>query len=222
MLKITNLTKTFKEHKVLNEINLCVESGEIIGLAGSSGSGKSTLLRCIQKLDVPDSGIIESTDTVGFMFQDFQLFPHFTVLENVIYSPKINKNNGYLEEGREILSKLNMEHRLNHYPSQLSGGQKQRVALARTMMMKPSILLCDEPTSGLDLVTIDDVVKLLKDALSISKMSMILASHDLDFLTKISSRIVILKGGKIVCEVDSVDGYDINNLKKYFSICISK
>ena len=217
MLKITDLVKIFKEHKVLDNVNLQVGIGEIIGLAGSSGSGKSTLLRCIQKLEAVESGTIESTEVSGFMFQDFQLFPNFTVLENVIYSPKINKNPNYLQEGMDILSKLNMEHRLSHYPSQLSGGQKQRVALARTMMMKPSILLCDEPTSGLDLATIDDVVRLLKDALSISKVAMILASHDLDFLTKISNRIVVLKGGKIVFEARAVDGYKIDELKSFFS-----
>ena len=141
-------------------------------------------MRCIQGLEEINSGSIKKSGDSGFIFQDFQLFPHLTVLENVIYAVKLTKQNKN---------------------SQLSGGQKQRVALARAMMMKPEILLCDEPTSGLDLATIDDVVILLKEAMTISRMSMIIASHDLDFLTRIADDILVLKSGKIVIEMKDFD-----------------
>lgn len=216
MLKIINLTKAFNDQIILNNINLSVGIGEIIGLAGSSGSGKSTLLRCIQKLEIPNSGKVNLDGLSGFMFQDFQLFPHLTVLENIVYAPKINKRENYSNKAKELLQKLNIDHRANHYPSQLSGGQKQRVALARAIIMMPSILLCDEPTSGLDLATIDDVVKLLKDAMTLTKMSIIIASHDLDFLTRIADRIIVLKSGSIVFEVKEVNEDMIPVLKKFY------
>jgi polar amino acid transport system ATP-binding protein len=151
------------------------------------------------------------------MFQDFQLFPHMTVLENVTYSPKILKNNPhYHEEAIDILSKLNLSHRLNHYPSQLSGGQKQRVALARTLITKPKILLCDEPTSGLDIATIDDVISLLKNISIEMNMTTIIASHDLDFLSHIANRILVLKEGIIVADINTKTEDNIVNFLKTF------
>jgi polar amino acid transport system ATP-binding protein len=217
MLKITNLSKQFHKHDILKNINIEIKSNEIIGLAGASGSGKSTLLRCIQKLETQDNGTIETNDTSGFMFQDFQLFPHMTVLQNVTYSPKILKNNeNYQTEAIKILEKLNLSHRLNNYPSQLSGGQKQRVALARTLMIKPKILLCDEPTSGLDVATIDEVISLLKNISKEMGMTTIIASHDLDFLSKIANRILVLKEGVIVNDIDVEKTPNVIDLLKTF------
>ena len=217
MLIIKNLSKKFNGHQVLKDINIEIKNNEIIGLAGASGSGKSTLLRCIQKLEIPDFGAIKINEKSGFMFQDFQLFPHMTVLENITYSPKILKNNpDYLKDTMNILEKLNISDKLNNYPSQLSGGQKQRVALARALINKPKILLCDEPTSGLDVATIDDIVDLLKNISIEMNMTTIIASHDLDFLSKIADKILILKRGVIIKNINTKTTENLVNLLKTF------
>ena len=217
MLTIKNLSKKFNNHEILKNINIEIKNNEIIGLAGPSGSGKSTLLRCIQKLETPDFGIIEMNEKSGFMFQDFQLFPHMTVLENITYSMKILKNNpNYLEETIVLLEKLGLSEKLHNYPSELSGGQKQRVALARTLISKPTILLCDEPTSGLDIATIDDVVDLLKNISVEIDMKIIIASHDLDFLSKSADRILILKYGIIAADINTKQTKNLVDLLKTF------
>ena len=198
MLEIVKASKSFNELTVLNNINLTVEKGKIIGLAGPSGSGKSTLLRCIQRLEEFDSGVINSSGTSGFMFQDFQLFPHMTVMENLTYAP--NKN-GNLKENKiqayKLLSKLRIESKESSFPHELSGGQKQRVALARSLMMSPSLLLCDEPTSGLDQGTVSEVVTLLKSVRDMG-ITMVISSHDLNFLSQIADETISLEKGKIV------------------------
>lgn len=202
MLKISNLYKQFGDVAVLNNVNLEIKPGSILGLAGPSGGGKSTLLRCLQKLEKIDAGNIECKGKTGFMFQDFQLFPHMTVLQNIVYAPKLkNKTNAIQEKAISLLQNLSIESKLDHFPHQLSGGQKQRVALARSLMMEPEYLFCDEPTSGLDVATTQDVVTLLDSVRSMG-VTMIIASHDLDFLTKIADRIVILKQGIIALDVD--------------------
>lgn len=217
MLNIYNANKIFNDVPVLEDINLHIKKSTIVGLAGSSGSGKSTLLRCIQNLEKLDSGVIESSGKCGFMFQDFQLFPHMTVMQNLVYAPKIkNKNKDYDHDAQRILENLGIAHKAHEYPGKLSGGQKQRVALARSLMMRPDIMLCDEPTSGLDVATTMDVVALLKSVRDMGT-TMVIASHDLDFLTKISDRIVLLKAGKILVDVQLGEVEDpINYLKKYY------
>lgn len=201
MLHIKNACKTFGSLQVLNNISLSLDTQQILGLAGPSGSGKSTLLRCIQKLDNLDSGKIDFAGTSGFMFQDFQLFPHMTVMENLTYAPSLkNKTRNHEQEAQQLLSSLGIADKACAYPMQLSGGQKQRVALARSLMMHPSLLLCDEPTSGLDLATIDEVVALLNSVKAMG-VTMIIASHDLDFLTKMTDRLLILKGGHLIADV---------------------
>ena len=201
MLKISNISKKFGDIKVLDDISLEVEKSSILGLAGPSGGGKSTLLRCLQRLEMPDSGVIDYDSKTAFMFQDFQLFPHISVIENLTYAPAIhNKNLNHIIKANELLDQLGIAEKANEYPHNLSGGQKQRVALARSLMIEPEVLLCDEPTSGLDVSTIMDVVNLLKSIRSLD-VTMIIASHDLDFLTKISDRIVLLKEGKIIVDI---------------------
>lgn len=201
MLNITQACKVFGSIQVLNQINLKINPNTIVGLAGSSGSGKSTLLRCIQGLELLDSGTIKCAGKSGFMFQDFQLFPHMTVLQNLIYAPKLqNKNFNHEEKANQLLETLGIANKINFYPHQLSGGQKQRVALARSLMMNPSLLLCDEPTSGLDMATIDEVIKLLY-AVKTLGVTMIIASHDLTFLTKVADRLIVLKEGKLITEI---------------------
>jgi polar amino acid transport system ATP-binding protein len=225
MLKIHDVCKTFREAKVLDHVSMEIEKSSIFGLAGPSGSGKSTLLRCIQQLETPDHGSIECDGKTGFMFQDFQLFPHMTVLKNLLYATQFiadrdgrrkKSPNDYLQIARDVLKNLGIGEKEQAYPVSLSGGQKQRVALARSLMIKPDILLCDEPTSGLDVATIHDVVQLLK---SINKtgVTMIIASHDLDFLTQISDRIVLLKDGKIAVDINVKQQPDpIKHLKRYY------
>jgi len=217
MLTIDKLHKTFNNHTILNGIDLKVPSGSILGLAGPSGSGKSTLLRIIQGLDSIDQGTITCKGTVCFMFQDFQLFPHMNVMQNIIYAPSIrNPGHDYKKEAQKLLAKLGIDSKADSFPSKLSGGQKQRVALARSLIMKPDLLLCDEPTSGLDVATIDEVVELLKSVCG-NNMSMIIASHDLDFLTKIADRIIVLKEGNIAADIEpSKSKNPISQLKEYY------
>ena len=162
MLVINQGCKYFGSLPVLDNINLTIQAQTVLGLAGPSGSGKSTLLRCIQKLETLDSGMIDVSGKSGFMFQDFQLFPHMTVMQNLVYAPSLqNKIFNHEEQAQGLLLSLGINDKATAYPHQLSGGQKQRVALARSLMMKPNLLLCDEPTSGLDLATIDEVISLL-------------------------------------------------------------
>lgn len=204
MLKLENVNKVFGHTMVLDHIDLHIAKSSIVGLAGPSGSGKSTLLRCIQKLESINSGSIhiEGNAKSGFMFQDFQLFPHMTVLENLIYAPKLkNPKIDHTVQARALLNNLGISHKANAYTASLSGGQKQRVALARSLMMHPEVLLCDEPTSGLDIATTQDVVALLSSVRDMG-VTMVIASHDLDFLSKIADRIVLLKQGKIVVDIE--------------------
>ncbi|MDR2794558.1 MAG: ATP-binding cassette domain-containing protein [Holosporaceae bacterium] len=217
MLKVSNIRKQFNETLVLDNASFSVKKSDIVGLAGPSGGGKSTLLRCIQKLDTPDSGSIECNGRVGFMFQDFQLFPHLTVLENLTYAPSLKeKKQNHLQHAHDMLKNLGIASKANTYPRHLSGGQKQRVALARSLMIKPDILLCDEPTSGLDVATTTDVVTLLESVCEMG-VTMVIASHDLDFLTKISDRIILLNGGKIVVDIQPQQLDDpVDYLKKYY------
>ncbi|MDR0753657.1 MAG: ATP-binding cassette domain-containing protein [Holosporaceae bacterium] len=217
MLNISNIHKSFNGVKILDGITVYISKSKVFGLAGPSGSGKSTLLRCIQGLEKPDQGIIECNGKTCFMFQDFQLFPHMTVAENLLYAPNLTGEKNKNEQRADIILKdLGLESKKYAYPQELSGGQKQRVALARSLMISPNILLCDEPTSGLDVATTMDVVLLLKSVCE-TGVTMVIASHDLDFLTKISDRIVLLKNGEIVVDVN-VSKYDdpINYLRKYY------
>ncbi|MDP1614520.1 MAG: ATP-binding cassette domain-containing protein, partial [Methylococcales bacterium] len=202
-------------------INLDLEPNTILGLAGPSGSGKSTLLRCIQQLESLSSGIIEVTGKSGFMFQDFQLFPHMTVLKNLTYAPRLhlktmNKKNlsahrnstdglpdsleDIQEQALSLLTALGIADKAQCLPHQLSGGQKQRVALARSLMMHPSLLLCDEPTSGLDSAMIEEIIVLLQSVKAMG-VTMVIASHDLTFLTRIADRLVVLKGGALIADL---------------------
>lgn len=217
MLTIKKACKYFGSLPILNNLDLQVKADSVLGLAGPSGSGKSTLLRCIQQLETLDSGVIEGSGKSGFMFQDFQLFPHMTVLQNLVYAPRLHhKNSDHEEQAHAFLKSLGISDKADVYPQQLSGGQKQRVALARSLMMKPDLLLCDEPTSGLDLATIDEVINLLNSVKSLG-VTMIIASHDLDFLTKMADRLIILKGGQIVADVVSQELVEpIAHLKHYY------
>lgn len=217
MLQVNQAYKKFGSLTVLDGISIDVDVNHLVGLAGPSGSGKSTLLRSIQNLEKLDSGSIHFTGTKGFMFQDFQLFPHMSVLQNLTYAPTLkNKNENHVEAAMKLLSILGIAEKAPAYPHQLSGGQKQRVALARSLMMQPSLLLCDEPTSGLDLATIEEVISLLHTVKKLG-VTMMIASHDLDFLAKTADRLIILKDGKLVADVLPKNlAHPVNELKKYY------
>lgn len=215
MLSIVNLSKILRGQTILKDISLEIVPGSVVGLAGPSGSGKSTLLRCIQGLEQIDAGRLTCQGTTGFLFQDFQLFPHMSVLDNITYAPlHVLRETKAKENARQLLQQLNLEQIEDALPNQLSGGQKQRVALARTLAMHPDMLLCDEPTSGLDILSIQDVVRVLQ---KIKKMgvTLLIASHDLDFLSSIADRIVILKAGQLVADLmPKAWEKNLNTLKK--------
>ena len=216
MVNVKNATKSLRGACVLEDLNLHISSREIVGLAGASGSGKSTLLRCIQGLELLDKGTIERPDHTGFMFQDFQLFPHMTVWENVLYAPLRTKKSKALESAKELLYSLEILSQKDMYPHRLSGGQKQRAALARALMMNPELLLCDEPTSGLDPGTIRSVTHILKNVHE-KGVALMIASHDLEFLGSICHRILMMRHGKIVLDISpQKEGFHENHLYEFY------
>jgi len=213
ILKIIGLNKSFNGFKALQEIELDVYNKEIISIIGPSGSGKSTLLRCICKLEPIDSGRIflngnsiyddnGSEKKIGMVFQQFNLFPHYTVLENIIKPlmtvGKLNKNSAR-EIGLNLLIKVKLEDKKDNFPHQLSGGQMQRVAIARALAMSPNIMLFDEPTSALDPELSGEVFQTIRD-LARDGMTMIIVTHEMSFAREISDRILFMDQGTIIEE----------------------
>jgi putative ABC transport system ATP-binding protein len=218
ILKIDELEKTYtsgsKELTVLNDISFEVEQGSIFSIVGPSGSGKTTLLGLCAGLDYPTSGNIElcgnklqdlnederallRNKEVGFIFQNFQLLPTLTALENVIVPLELQGEKDASKVGKELLEKVGLADRLHHYPSQLSGGEQQRVALARAFSNKPSILFADEPTGNLDEETGEKVIQLLFQLNKEAGTTLIIITHDLELANR-TQQILRLKGGKIV------------------------
>jgi polar amino acid transport system ATP-binding protein len=200
MLKVTNATKAYSNHNILKQVSFCLNPGQIVALAGPSGSGKSTLLRCIQKLEKLDSGTITHKGTTGFVFQDFQLFPHLSVLDNVTYALRVTKKqpaNDAQEKAKSTLKQLGLKTAYNKMPHQLSGGQRQRAAIARALVLEPDLLLCDEPTSGLDGPSSKSVAELFLN-LKAQGVTMLIASHDLDFVGAVADRIIVLNEAAVL------------------------
>lgn len=228
ILEIKNIKKSFGEDlEVLQDISLAVEEGEVVSILGPSGSGKSTLLRCATFLEQIDSGsiayggkvyvendtagnakkperakILEAQSNFGLVFQDFNLFPHFSVLKNVMDAPVKNQKRPKQEvekEARALLAKMGLEGKEDAYPCELSGGQKQRVAIARALALRPKMLYFDEPTSALDPEITAEILRVLK-GLAAEKMTMVIVTHEIDFARAVSDRVIFMDGGTVVEE----------------------
>lgn len=218
MIYISELSKTFSGQKVLNNLSLEIQKGEVVALIGSSGAGKSTFLRSLNYLEAPDSGRIKIDDfevdfehisqdqiltlrrKLAMVFQQFNLFGRKTALENVKEGLVIVKGMSDQEAtkiAREELAKVGLSDRANHYPRHLSGGQKQRVALARALAMKPEVLLLDEPTSALDPELVGEVEKSIANAAK-SGQTMVLVSHDMSFVAQVADKVLFLDKGRII------------------------
>lgn len=230
MLSMRGIHKSFGDLSVLKGIDLSLARGEVLAIIGSSGSGKSTLLRCINKLETIDRGDItirgeklcrtedgETSATyastadvrrilmsTGMVFQQFNLFPHMTVIENLIEAPihvKGMSRDEILPYARELLAKVGLSDRENYYPSQLSGGQQQRVAIARALAMKPDIMLFDEPTSALDPELTGEVLRTMR-ALAAERMTMIVVTHEMAFAREAATHVIFMENGVIVEQGD--------------------
>lgn len=226
ILEMNHVKKNFGNNQVLKDINLSVNEGEVVTIIGPSGSGKSTLLRCATFLETMDDGnIIYMDDEVvksenghsvygnkeqqkralsyfGLVFQNFNLFPHFTVLKNIIDAPiRIQKRNKeeVIAEARALLAQMGLSDKENAYTGQLSGGQQQRVSIARALAMKPKILFFDEPTSALDPELTLEILKVIKD-LAKQKMTMVIVTHEMTFAHDVSNRMIFMDKGVIVEE----------------------
>ena len=224
LLEVKELRKSFGDLQVLKNISMIVGEGEVVSVLGPSGSGKSTFLRCISMLETVDGGSIsycgktaveekdgqpvyvpkaelrEIKHSFGLVFQNFNLFPHYTVLKNITDAPihvlKRNKDE-VIAEAKVLLQKIGLADKGDYYPYQLSGGQQQRVAIARALAMKPKMLFFDEPTSALDPELTAEILKVLKE-LAKEKMTMVIVTHEIDFARSVSGHVVFMDGGVIV------------------------
>ena len=205
LLEIKNLKKSFNDNVVLKDISLSVEKGEVLAIIGPSGSGKSTLLRCITDLEQEDSGVIQFDGTFGLVFQNFNLFPHHSVMKNITNAPiKVQKRDKkeVFEHARDLLKKMGLEDKEDAYPCELSGGQQQRVSIARALAMNPDILFFDEPTSALDPELTGEILDVIKE-LAAEHMTMVIVTHEMAFARNVADTIIFMDGGVIV---DFMDG----------------
>ena len=219
LLEIKNLKKSFGKNEVLKDISLKVDKGEVLCIIGPSGSGKSTLLRCITNLETQDSGIIDFDGTFGLVFQDFNLFPHHSVMKNITNAPikvqKRNKDDVY-RDARNLLKKLDLSDKEDSYPCELSGGQQQRVSIARALAMNPDILFFDEPTSALDPELTLEILKVIRE-LAEEKMTMVIVTHEMNFAKDVSNRMIFMDKGVVALEgtPDEVFGADHTRMKEF-------
>ncbi len=221
VLEVKNIKKNFGKVEVLKGIDFCLNKGEVLAIIGSSGSGKTTLLRCLNFLETPDNGIIsvngkelfnsenkvlQDDETVrqnrlhfGLVFQNFNLFPQYTVLQNVTLAPTLLKTGTpeeIHEKALELIEKVGLSEKIDSYPCQLSGGQQQRVAIARALAMNPEILCFDEPTSALDPELTGEVLKVIK-ALKSSDSTMIVVTHEMEFAKNVADKVIFMADGII-------------------------
>lgn len=213
LLEIKNLKKSFNKNTVLEDISLQIEKGEVLAIIGPSGSGKSTLLRCITKLETPDSGEINFDGTFGLVFQNFNLFPHHSVMKNITNAPiKVQKRNPeeVYKEAEALLEKMDLPDKKDAYPCELSGGQQQRVSIARALAMNPDILFFDEPTSALDPELTGEILKVIKDLAS-EKMTMVIVTHEMNFAKKVADNIIFMENGYIEEQGTPEEVFQSNN-----------
>ena len=221
ILEVNEIKKKFDEEEILKGISFSMEKGQTLSIIGSSGSGKTTLLRCLNFLETPDEGTITVNGDLlfyanlsklseaeikknrrhfGMVFQQFNLFPQYTALENVVLAPKLAKIEAdpdkIMERGKELLDKMGLSDRMGNYPHQLSGGQQQRVAIARALALSPDILCFDEPTSALDPELTGEVLKVIKE-LANHHTTMIIVTHEIGFAREVSDEIIFMDGGVI-------------------------
>lgn len=217
MLIVKNLEKNFGKTKVLKNINLEINEKERVVIIGPSGCGKSTLLRCINQIEKPTKGKVlfegiplddKKTDInkirikMGMVFQQFNLFPHLKVIDNIILAPvklKLMSQEDAIKKGKMLLDKIGLAEKINNYPKELSGGQQQRVAIIRALMLDPDLLLFDEPTSALDPEMKQEVLELMKN-LGASGLTMIVVTHEMQFVKEFATRVIFIDEGKIVEE----------------------
>lgn len=218
MIETKNLTKKFGKLTVFENLNINVKKGEVLVIIGPSGSGKSTFLRCLNHIEIPTDGEVfvegkklniknkkelrKTIEKVGMVFQNFNLFPHKTVMQNIMEAPltvkKENKEE-VLQKAEKLLEKVGLKDKANVYPSKLSGGQKQRVAIARALAMNPDIMLFDEPTSALDPELVGEVLIVMKD-LAKEGITMVVVTHEMGFTKEVADRVIFMDGGKIIEE----------------------
>ena len=215
ILTVKNLVMKFSNHAVLKNIDFDIEKGEKVFIIGPSGCGKSTLLRCLNYLIKPTRGDItfegqdlKKTDInlirtkLGLVFQSFNLFPHLTVLENIILAPtklKLMKEEEAKQKALELLDSIKLKDKANFYPDELSGGQKQRVAIIRTLIMEPNLIMFDEPTSALDPKMIKEVTSLIQEVAE-TGLTMLIVSHEMEFVKSLATRVIFMQDGKIIEE----------------------
>lgn len=227
VLEMQHIRKSFDGKQILKDISLIVEEGEVVSILGPSGSGKSTLLRCATFLEKIENGrisyggetyvdcdgnslvvyprrerLLEAQSNFGLVFQDFNLFPHFSVMKNIVDAPVKNQKRPREEveqEARALLKKMGLEDKEKAYPCELSGGQKQRVAIARALAMRPKMLYFDEPTSALDPEITAEILRVLK-SLAAERMTMVIVTHEIEFARAVSDRIVFMDEGMVVEE----------------------
>lgn len=219
LLEIKNLKKSFGDNVVLKDISLRVEKGEVLAIIGPSGSGKSTLLRCITDLEQEDSGEIRFDGTFGLVFQNFNLFPHHSVMKNITNAPlRVQKREKteVFNHARELLRKMGLEDKEDAYPCELSGGQQQRVSIARALAMNPDILFFDEPTSALDPELTGEILTVIKD-LAAEHMTMVIVTHEMAFARNVADTIIFMDDGYIVEEgtPDEVFSSDNQRMKEF-------
>lgn len=210
-IKVENLYKKYSESEmILKNVNLEIEKGEVISIIGASGGGKSTLLRCLIGLEEIDSGtiVVPKKNKMGMVFQSFNLFPHMTALQNIMESlivvDKMERSKAK-EIALELLEKVGLKERANFYPKALSGGQKQRVAIARALAKNPELLLFDEPTSALDPEMVKEVEAVIEELRNTSDITMVIVSHEIDFVNQISDRIIVMENGQVKEIIDNRD-----------------
>ncbi len=237
VLEMNHIKKSFDGNEILKDISFKVDEGDVISIIGPSGSGKSTLLRCATFLETIDDGelsylgeqvvgsqdgkavygekakIKKAMECFGLVFQNFNLFPHYSVLKNIIDAPirvQKRKKEEVISEARELLKKMGLEGREDAYPCQLSGGQQQRVSIARALALKPKLLFFDEPTSALDPELTIEILKVIKE-LAKEKMTMVIVTHEMDFAKNVSSKMIFMDKGLIVEETTPEEMFNSTN-----------